>query len=242
MRKKVLFLSVLICLTGVRANAELKDGENISYTLSLGIIKAGQASLSTSKTTFEGEEAYSVTLTANTSKAADRIYRIRDTLTATVSPQAQPLKFHKHCFEGDDIVTEDAEFFRTTDGQYRGKMAKLYKDGHIRGCDTICRQPIYDMVSITLYARTLQFDEGKTGQRFQFELADGGIVESNTLVYIGRESIKVSGSQKKCLTFSVRGPKDDKEILRIFVTDDDERIPVGLDISLPFGKAKARLN
>lgn len=243
--KKTLVL-LLLCVSVTVSKAQLTDGENISYTLSLGIINAGKASLVTDKTVYQGTEAYSVSLTAATNKVADKIYRIRDTLTATISPQEEPLYFWKHSYEGDDIVHETAEFSRNGD-KYRGKLAKRYKDGNIRACDTICKMPIYDMVSITIYARHLDITGKKPGDRFHFELADAGVVEQETLVYLGKQKLKTAGTQYQCLAFSVAQPtesnrgKSENELLKIYVSDDDRRIPVGLDIALPFGKAKARL-
>lgn len=244
--KKTFLLMMCASLVALVSKAQLTDDETISYNLSLGFINAGKASLVTQKTTYQGREAFSVSLTAATSGIADKIYRIRDTLTATVSPQEEPLHFWKHSFEGDDIVYETAEYSRLDD-KYRGKLIKNYKDGTVRASDTLCAMPIYDMVSITIYARHLDITDKNPGDRFHFELADAGIVESETLIFLGRQNVKVAGDQIGCLAFSVAQPsgngndENSREILRIYVSDDERRIPVGLDIVLPFGKAKARL-
>lgn len=234
------------CMAVTAAQAQLNGDETINYTLSLGFINAGKASLVTEKTMYNGTEAYSVSLTAATNKVADKIYRIRDTLTATISPQEEPLHFWKHSYEGDDIVRETAEFSKSG-GKYHGILEKHYKDGTTRACDTICEMPVYDMVSITIFARHLDITGRKPGDRFHFELADAGMVEKETLIYLGRQKVKISGTQYNCLAFSVAQPSDngdsssDNELLKIYVSDDEQRIPVGLDIGLPFGKAKARI-
>lgn len=249
MKRNVLFAIAvsLMMLAGVNASAQnLKAGETIKYTLSLGPIKAGSAKLSTKAVTYEGQKAYKVTLTANTGKAVDKIFSMRDTLESTVNAKMEPLYFHKHAFEGDDIVTEWAKFGR--DGKkYTAQLEKIYKSGRIKDCDTICTKPIYDMVSMVLVARTMNASALKKGDRLSYAMADAAEVDDITLVFQGREKVKISGTTYPCLVFSLsqpaieKGKQVDKELLRIFIKDDDTHIPVEIDFNLKFGTAKAKL-
>lgn len=245
MKRIALFFAVLtVCLSSL---AGLTDGEVISYTLSLGFIKGGEASLITKKTNYRGKEAYEVSLIVSTTKAVDKLFSIRDTLTTTVTSDIEPLFFTKHCFENDDIVYETAEFSREGENDYRGRLMKRYKEGDEKRLDTICPRPIYDMVSLVLYARNIDLENAVEGQRFQFSMADAAVVENENLIYMGRSRVKVAGEQKDCQVFSLvqpyteKGKSKEKELIRIFVSDDAERIPVQMDINLPVSKARARM-
>lgn len=245
MKRIALFLTALtVCFPSM---ARLTDGEVVSYTLSLGFIKGGEASLITKKTSYQGREAYEVSLIVSTTKAVDKLFSIRDTLTTTVTPDIEPLFFKKHCFENDDIVFETAEFSRSGDGGYRGRLMKRYKEGDEKKLDTICSRPIYDMVSLVLYARNIDLENAVEGQRFQFSMADAAVVENENLIYMGRDRVKVAGGQRECHVFSLvqpyvdKGKSREKELIRIYVSDDGERIPVQMDINLPVSKAKAKM-
>lgn len=252
--KKILpiLLLLLVPLTAVRA-AQLQDGEQFNYTLYFNWkfvwIKAGTASLTTRAVTYQWQSAYETTLYAASSKSADALYHLSDTLQTTVSPDGMPLYFVKHCEEGSDVVYERAWYSRTPDGRYRADLRKDYPDGRVRTSHHEDSKPIYDMVSIIHYARSLSFDRLTVGQRLTFPIVDSKRVINQTLIYWGRQQIKSqSGSMVTAHAFSLSGPDPrdanapEKEILRLYLTDDARHIPAQIDINFRFGSAKAKLN
>ena len=64
-------------------------------------------------------------------------------------------------------------------------------------------------------------------------------------MYKGKEKFKVDDTKEKfrCLVFSFMEREDGKnhELIRFYVTDDINHIPVRLDMFLKFGSAKAFL-
>ena len=73
-----------------------------------------------------------------------------------------------------------------------------------------------------------------------------GKVEEITLIFRGRENFRVksSGITYPCLVFSfVEYPQGkEKEVITFYISDDENHIPVRLDLFLRFGVAKAYLN
>ena len=64
------------------------------------------------------------------------------------------------------------------------------------------------------------------------------------LEYKGKTTIKADNGHKyRCLQLSYKEREDnkEKEIVRFFVTDDANHVPVRLDMFLKFGSAKAFL-
>ena len=63
--------------------------------------------------------------------------------------------------------------------------------------------------------------------------------------YKGKENYKIEGSNEKfrCLVFAFNERENNKvtELIRFYVTDDDNHMPVRLDMNLSFGSAKAYL-
>jgi hypothetical protein len=250
----LLLLLLLFAFVGIATAAPApKNGEKLDYTLFFNWkfvwIKAGKATLTTRPTTYEGQQAYKTTLLACSSKSADVIFRLRDTLTTIVKPNLEPLYFVKHCEEGKDIVYERAWFSRTPDGRHRARQTKIYADGRVRESDVTDSRTIYDMVSLLVKARTFDTSLFTPGQRLTYPMVTGRRVEEQVLIYMGKESIEtLSGDQADCLVFSLVKPKTvdgvttQSELLRFYISDDPDHTPIQLDLFLKFGVAKAKLN
>jgi hypothetical protein len=72
----------------------------------------------------------------------------------------------------------------------------------------------------------------------------GKKVEEQTLIYRGKKKIEANdGNTYRCLVFSfVEYPKGkEKEVITFFVSDDDNHLPIRLDMYLNIGCAKAFL-
>jgi hypothetical protein len=97
-----------------------------------------------------------------------------------------------------------------------------------------------------LRARSFDPSEFKKGHKIYFPLADGDDVSNALLIYRGKEKFKMETQKAtfRCLVFSyveTDGNKQ-KEIITFYVSDDDNHIPVRLDMHLNFGTAKAFLS
>lgn len=228
------------CQTGTKSPV-LVAGQEINYSLSLGPIKAGQAKLKTTATRWKGESAYKIELLAMTGKAASKIFSMNDTLRSTVLPDLTPRAFWKHSQEADYESVENVSFEGNT-----VKLEKLRK-GELRTNTVECSEPVYDMVSLVMVARSLDFSQLKQGQRFEFKVASGLSVSTEYLEYQGRDKLKAGGKQNECLKFALIEPKVEKgkvketELMVIYIRPDSGHLPIGIDFNLKFGTAKARL-
>ena len=74
-------------------------------------------------------------------------------------------------------------------------------------------------------------------------IMDAKDLSNSWLVYKGKDTFKVEGSNDKyrCLIFSFMEMEDGKkhELIRFYVTDDANHLPLRLDMNLSFGTAKA---
>lgn len=235
-------LSAIIAIFACSVQAQvLADGQEIRYSLSLGPVKAGQARLTTTATRWNGGPAYQVELLAMTGKAASRIFAMNDTLRSIVLPDLTPKYFWKHSQEADYESVESVSF--------EGSSVKLekFRKGELRTSTVQSSEPVYDMVSLVMVARSLDFSKLKQGQRFKFKVADGLSVLDEYLEYQGRDRLKVAGKQEECLKFALIEPKTEKgrlketELMVIYIRPDAGHLPVGIDFNLKFGTAKARL-
>ena len=250
MKRHLALVALLLISTlaySAPAGKVLVAGETLSYSLNMGPIKGGDATLKTTAVKYNGKDAFKITLIAKTGKAAEKIFPMLDTLETIITPDIIPLYFHKHCFEGDDIVYETAKFSTLSGNRYRAELMKRYKNGRVKTLDSTFTKPVYDLVSIIAVARTMDTKNMKKGKKFSYSLAESAEIVNETLVFEGRESIRTGGSKYDCLAFSLlekrtdKGSTTEKEILKIYVTDDERHIPVQIEIGLKFGKVKVKL-
>lgn len=230
----------------------LTDGEEIRYELFFNWkfiwIKAGEATLTTHLTSYQGAPAYESTLLASTNQRADLIFRLRDTIRTVVTPEIVPLYFVKRCDEGKEMIYDRA-WFDYGDGVCTARQTKIYDDGRVRETSFDDSRCIYDMVSLLLYSRSFDTDSLTIGQQLQFPMVTGVRVEEQNLIYLGKKDVEtLSGSIYRCQVFSLvqkkknkDGELEDREIIRFYTTDDEQHLPVQLDLILKFGVAKAKL-
>ena len=76
---------------------------------------------------------------------------------------------------------------------------------------------------------------------------DAADVIDECMIFEGRETVKVSGVKYDCIVFrfvepyTEKGKTKYKEVLTIYMTDDDARTIVEMDIKYKVGSAKAKL-
>jgi len=249
--KKFIIIFALngLWMAGVSAQGMKAENETLNYSLYVGPLKGGEAKLVSRKVNYQGQETVRMDLIANTTKVADKIYSLHDTLTTYLSmTDNRPVRFQKHCHEGDDIVRERADFNILGDGTYSVAMRKDYKDGRVKERTGTSREPVYDMVSIVAFARCIDPSSLKVGQRLGFKLASSAEIKDESLVYQGKEQVKISGKKYDCMIFRLvepvmeNGKMKDNDVLTIYVNDDPSRTIIQMDIKFKVGAAKVKIN
>lgn len=228
-------------------NTAFKSGEFLTYNLYYNWqfvwVKAGNASMSTVETQYHGQPAYRASLTTRGNKRVDDLFVLRDTLLSYCSTQMAPLYFRKGAREGKRY-TVDEVFYSYEQGKTHLQLHRQKNDGsHIWNRAT--RQDcVFDMLNIFLRARSFNPEGWKKGHDINFPMADGRTVDTAKLRYAGKTNIKADDGRKyRCLQLSYmeRDGNKWKEIVRFYVTDDSNHVPVRLDMFLRFGSAKAFL-
>jgi hypothetical protein len=101
------------------------------------------------------------------------------------------------------------------------------------------------MMSIYLRARNFDASKLKEGDKIPMPIADGSSVANSWLKYTGKTTLKMKNGNNKyrCLVFSFikRENGQNHELIRFYITDDKNHLPVRLDMFLSFGSAKAYL-
>ena len=247
MKRMGLIMALMLAVSELFAAQSWKN-ETLKYALYIGPIKAGEASFVTKNTTFEGRKVVRMDLIARTTSAAEKIFSMNDTLTTYLdADNVRPVYFRKSCNEGGDIYTEYARFTYSQDGTCNAKMRKNYMDGRVKDKTQTSRTAVYDMVSVMGYARAMNTSGLTEGKHIDFRLVDAAEILDECLIYEGRETVKLSGKKYNCLVFKLvepyweKGKNKFRDILTIYITDDNAHKIVQMDIKFKVGSAKAKL-
>ena len=198
-------------------NTAFKSGEFLSYDLYFNWqfvwVKVGTASMSTVQSRYKGQDAFRSSLITRGNNKLDNVFVMRDTLLSYTTLDLAPLYHRKGAKEGDRYYVDEIWY--------------SYPD------------------SIYLRARNFEASKMKVGQKITLPIADASKMQDTWLVYQGKETIEMKNSSSKyrclVLSFMEREDGEAKEIIRFFVTDDQNHLPVRLDMFLRFGSAKAYL-
>lgn len=230
-------------------NTAFQAGEELTYDLFFNWkfiwVNAGTASMNITQTKWEGQPAFKAHLITRTSDRLDRFFMMRDTMRSIITEDMSPMYFKKGANEGGRYYVDEVWY------SYPGGNTHLRQRYQNREGETTERtydspKCIYDMMSLLLRARSFQAENIRQGEKLRFPMADGHKVEDITLIYRGRKDfrMKSTGITYRCLVFSfVEYPEGkEKEIITFYISDDENHIPVRLDLFLRFGVAKAYLN
>ena len=230
-------------------NTAFQGGEVLEYSLYFNWkfvwMKAGSARLSTYDAHWEGQSAYKSELITHTNKKLDHYFQMRDTLHSTISRDMRPLYYKKAANEGGKYYVDQVWYKYAPSGKVSIRQRYLSRKGTTSDTAYSSSDCIYDMMSIFLRARNFDASKFKKGQVIPMPISDAKHLTNSWLIYKGKETFKVEGTNEKfrCLVFSFMEREDgkDHELIRFFVTDDMNHIPVRLDMFLSFGSAKAFL-
>lgn len=253
--KKTLSLLILLVMTVSAAQAQcgikneaFKSGETLQYELFFNWkfvwMKVGSATWNVTQTNYNGKPAYRATLSTTTSKKADRYFIMRDKLTSYVDLNLSPLFYQKDANEGGTFRQEKV-WYSYPSGQCALKMYYRRNQKTPQQKTYQSKNCAFDMMSMILRARCMDASNFKKGQRVPFLMAEGKRAEWRHVIYQGVKTFKMEGSNVtyRCRVFSYveKEKGKDKEIVRFYITDDKNHLPVRLDLNLRFGTAKAYL-
>ncbi|MDR0745481.1 MAG: DUF3108 domain-containing protein [Mediterranea sp.] len=230
-------------------NNSFRGGEYLEYDLyfKYGLIftKAGISTMSVADARYKNKSAYRMTLTANSLGAAKAIFLISDTLTSYTTKGIVPLAYLKDAHEGGDYRTERATYDYSTG---KVKLRNINKKNEDLRYDTtlVSNDCMYDMLSIVYYARTLNYGNMKKGDEVTVSFLSGRKKVNMTIVYQGVESVLANDKRKyNCIKLSLmineRAFEDKNEAMKVYITEDPNRIPIRIDSKLKVGSTRALL-
>lgn len=250
---KITLLSLLLAATSMAATAQctfrntaFQSGERLTYNLYFNWqfvwVTVGTASFDIDQTHYHGQKAYKGSLITRGNKKADKFFVMRDTLLCYNSLDLAPLYYRKGAKEGKRYTVDEVAY-TYPDGKCHVSTHRQKHDGkHVRAQHSY-DDCVFDMMSIFLRARSFDPAQWKKGYVVNFPIVDGKKRYPAQLRYQGKVNVKADNNHTyRCLKLAYmekEGDKGWKKIVDFFVSDDDNHVPIRLDLHLRFGSAKA---
>lgn len=227
-------------------NTAFSAGETLNYDLYFNWkfvwVKAGSTHFKVSAANYEGQSALRTDIIFRSNKQCDAVFPMKDTLVSYTTPELVPLYFRKGADEGKRY-TVDEVWYSYVGGKTVMKQKFRSAEGEWLNHETTSDDCVNDMLNILLLSRSINYSSYKVNQRIHYTMVTGKRLSDQVLIYKGKENFKANDKKTyRCLVFSLLDDKEtkkEKELLRFYITDDKNHLPVRIDFFLKFGVAKA---
>lgn len=211
------------------------------------MLRAGSARFSTLETIYNDRSSFFLSLDFRTTSFFDKIFKVRDTLRSCVDANLQPTYHERSVNEGHTNFVEQLFFLRRSPEQTEARI-KREVSGEVK-IDTVIRTNglSCDLLSVFTFVRTLDYSNLQIGQSFPLVTFLGRQTAQIIIRYKGQSLIEKSETLKyKTLRFEADIVDDafssEKNAMEIWISDDDNRIPLKLIAQLKIGAAEATLS
>ncbi|MEP7258278.1 MAG: DUF3108 domain-containing protein [Flavitalea sp.] len=203
----------------------------VFYTVAGLYVGAGEASFTSLPEMLNNRPVFHVVGEGKTFGFYDNFFKVRDryeTFIDTVT--LQPYKFIRNIYEGGYKKFENVNFNKVTN-------TAVTNDGvfKVPSC-------IQDVLSSIYYARNIDFDKYKAGDKIPFSLFLDKEVFNMYIRYVGKETVKTKYGKFKTIKFRpllLKGTIfEGGEKMTVWISDDKNHIPVRIESPISVGSIK----
>jgi len=239
--KNIFLIIAVFVSTALSAQYDnINAGEVLSFRIHYGFITAGNATLATTKTSYKGQPAFYIRGTGKTSGAAKAFFKVEDIYESYVNDKKEPLFYVRNVSEGSYTQNLQSTFnpanntLVLVDKKHTDRPAKTVK----------VPNDVQDILSCFYYLRSV--DNLKVGSVLKMSVWIDDELFPFQLKVVGTEKITTKFGKVNCLKIipSVVSGRvfKDKEGVTMWVTNDQNRVPVLIKAELAVGAIKASID
>lgn len=216
-------------------NTSFRAGESITfkvyYNLGKLFVGAGEAVFSCQLEKLNGRDVYHVTGDGKTFRTYDWFFKVRDKYesyidTSTLLPQ----RFIRNVDEGGYKIYNNVTFDHVHNTAASNES-------------TIKTPPcIQDVISAIYYARNINFDKYKPGDKIPFNMYLDDKIYNIYIRYIGKETVETKFGKFRAIRFApllIQGTMfEGGEKMTVWVSDDANKVPLRVDSPISVGSIK----
>jgi hypothetical protein len=239
---KKLFVIILLILSGSAFSQDaFKVGEYFKFRIHYGIVNAGYATLEVKEATKNNKKVFHAVGKGYTTGMTKFFFKVEDLYESYFDKETgKPYQYVRNISEGGYTKNQEGFFDQV-------KKTVLVKDYKNKKQKTFTvSENIQDILSTFYYLRNHE-DVGKlkVGESISVDMFFDDETFKFKLKYLGKEDLKTDFGTISCLMFrpmvqSGRVFKEE-ESLTVWISDDENRVPLRIKASLAVGSLKADL-
>ena len=216
-------------------NIAFKDGEAVTmkvYYATLGMyVAAGEATFTVTNEKYNGRQTYHCVGVGKSYSFFDNFYKVRDRYESYIDTVTMlPVKFLRNVNENGTKIYNNVTFNHTA-----GTAVSTKGVFKIPAC-------VQDVVSAMYYARNINFDKYKAGDKIPFDMYLDDEVFHLYLRYVGKEIIKTRYGKFRSIKFKpllVKGTMfKGGENMEVWISDDPNHLLLRVESPIVVGSIK----
>ncbi len=239
MKKLIYILTIFFTIHIFSQSTAFKVGEQLKYRLSYSnFFTAGFATMDIKKSKKHGKDAFHVIGKGKTTGMINWFFKVRDNYETYIEKETLlPYKFIRQIDEGG--YTKDKEILFDQEAQ----KASVF-DRETQKMKTYSTEKnVQDILSSLYFMRNEDISDFKNGDELFLPIFLDGEMMHMKLRFLGREIIKTKFGKIKAAKFMPLVASDrifkDKESVTVWVSDDENKIPLLIKADLAVGSLRA---
>jgi len=238
--KKLFIFFLLISSFAFSQKKVFKRGEFLKFKISYGLLNAGFASLEIKPAAINNQNLYHVDGKGWTEGMVDYLFPVKDSYQTYFDPKTQqPVHFIRKIEEGGYI--KDKEIFF----DFQKLEAKVVNHKHNSEKVFTLKKDVQDMVSALYYLRNMDLSNLKEEEIVTINLFFDEETTAFQLRLKKREIISTKFGKVKTLVFKptvqLGRVFKEEENVTLWITDDENKIPIKIKAGIVIGSLKAEL-
>lgn len=240
MKKIIIILTVLVSANSF--SQAFEEGEKLKFRLSYSkFLTAGYATMDVRKATKNGKGSFHVVGKGKTTGMISWFFKVKDRYeTFIYKDNLLPYHFKRKIDEGG--YTKDKEIF--FDQENNSALVLNHKKNTSK--TYAAPSNVQDLLSALYYMRNQDISDFTVGKEIKLKLFFDEETISMKLRFLGRETIKTKFGEIKAAKFRpiVQAGRvfKEKESVTVWVSDDENKIPLRIKASLAVGSLRADLS
>lgn len=220
-------------------NTSFKAGEYFEYKVKFGILPIGEATVEVSPQIYSvnSRACYRVNVFGRTTGLTD-IFHVRNTYrsyldTAAILPQKFLMSLQENSYKKDQVILFD----------HSGNSALREQNNEKKSFNL--PNNIQDVVSGYYFLRTLDYSRMRVGETIEAPMFFDDEVYLMKVKYNGKGVVKTKFGKIDVIKLTPVLPKNEmfkgEEAIRIWVSDDKNRVPIRIELEFPIGNASMEI-
>lgn len=260
MKKKILFVLITVLLVSSLSFAQdttktksfrtlsqksFTTGEKLNFEINYGFVTAGtaQIEIASDYQIINGRKCYDISANIGSNSSFEWVYKFTERLRSLIDVDGLfPWRFEQSINEPNFSKIYEANFDQDN---LKVKITQTVKGDKKPDEEYTIQQYSQDIMSAFYYARTLDYSKYQNGDIINIPYFHQKSTVNLPIKFVGRETTEVPAGEFRCIMLQPNVKEGDiaskADDIVVWITDDDIRMPVKVQVSIIIGSVKVEL-